>query len=139
MKIIACVDDEYGMMFNNRRQSKDREVINDIMHNIEGVLWISNYSKELFWDSIDDLDKRVVIKVDDGMLDNAKEEEWCFIEDIPLKEYEDNISEIIIYKWNKKYPADKYMEISMKKFKLIDSKEIKGYSHDDILREIYKR
>ena len=50
MKIIVCVDNEYGMMFNNRRQSRDREVIHDIIHNIEGVLWIGEYSKELFVD-----------------------------------------------------------------------------------------
>lgn len=27
MKIIVCIDDKNGMMFNHRRQSKDREEI----------------------------------------------------------------------------------------------------------------
>ena len=31
MKLIICVDDNNGMMFNRRRQSKDREVRHDIL------------------------------------------------------------------------------------------------------------
>ena len=31
MKIIACLDDNNGLLFNNRRQSRDRVVIEDIL------------------------------------------------------------------------------------------------------------
>ena len=137
MKIIVCVDNEYGMMFNNRRQSRDREVIHDIIHNIEGVLWIGEYSKELFVDFLDDADKSVEIRVDNDMLNKAKDEDWCFVEDISLTGHEDYVSEVIMYNWNKLYPADRYMNIDMDKFNMIDSKEIKGFSHDIILRNVY--
>ena len=30
MQIIVCLDTKNGMMFNHRRQSRDREVLNDI-------------------------------------------------------------------------------------------------------------
>ena len=49
MKIIACLDDNNGLLFNNRRQSRDRVVIEDILkdcHNSK--LWINNFSKSLF-------------------------------------------------------------------------------------------
>ena len=44
MKIIACLDDNNGLLFNNRRQSRDRVVIEDILkdcHNSK--LWINNF------------------------------------------------------------------------------------------------
>ena len=31
MKLIAIIDDNYGMMFNNRRQSKDSVLIDRII------------------------------------------------------------------------------------------------------------
>ena len=31
MKIIVCLDDYGGMLFNSRRQSRDRMLIDDIM------------------------------------------------------------------------------------------------------------
>ena len=30
MKVIVCVDDNNGMMFNNRRQSRDEKVIEKV-------------------------------------------------------------------------------------------------------------
>ena len=139
MKVIVCVDKEYGMMFNNRRQSRDREVIHDIIHNIEGVLWIGEYSKELFVDFLECKDNSIEIRVDDDMLNKAKDEEWCFIEDILLTGYEDYVSEVIMYNWNKLYPADRYMDIDMQSYNMIDSKAIKGFSHDVILKNVYMK
>ena len=31
MKIIVCLDDNNGMLFNNRRQSRDKTVVEDII------------------------------------------------------------------------------------------------------------
>ena len=36
MKIIVCLDDNSGMMFNRRRQSRDRVVIDDIIACAQG-------------------------------------------------------------------------------------------------------
>ena len=37
MKIIVCVDDNFGMLFNNRRQSKDQMLLEDMMGKIEKI------------------------------------------------------------------------------------------------------
>ena len=34
MQVILCLDDRNGMMFNHRRQSRDRAVIQDILENL---------------------------------------------------------------------------------------------------------
>lgn len=36
MIVILCLDDKKGMMFNNRRQSKDKFVIQDILKLVDG-------------------------------------------------------------------------------------------------------
>ena len=49
MIAIVCFDENNGMFFNERRQSKDRYVIRDIVHMVENnTLYINEYSKELF-------------------------------------------------------------------------------------------
>ena len=52
MKVIVCVDDNNGMMFNNRRQSRDRILIEDVVKNVVGGnLLMAPYSAPLFKDS----------------------------------------------------------------------------------------
>ena len=36
MTVILCLDDRCGMAFNNRRQSRDKAVINDILTHLNG-------------------------------------------------------------------------------------------------------
>ena len=49
MKIILCIDERRGMMFNQRRQSRDRVLIDDMLAYIgDETLCISPYSSSLF-------------------------------------------------------------------------------------------
>lgn len=49
MKVISIVDDNYGIMFNNRRVSKDSVLNKHIIKMLDGrKLWLSLYSKQLF-------------------------------------------------------------------------------------------
>ena len=44
MIAIVCLDENNGMFFNERRQSKDRYVIRDIVHMVENnTLYIKEY------------------------------------------------------------------------------------------------
>ena len=131
MKVIACVDDNFGMIFNERRTSRDREVIKDIMNNLDGKLWIRGFSEELF---VDYMDK---VMVDDNLFGKIGNEDICFIEDVTLSGMENDISEVILYKWNKKYPQDLGLELDLNYYELKESVDIQGYSHDVITRENY--
>lgn len=49
MKVISIVDDDYGIMFNNRRVSKDSVLNEHIIKMLDGgKLWLSLYSKQIF-------------------------------------------------------------------------------------------
>lgn len=134
MKVIVCVDDKDGMMFANRRQSRDRELIKDVLAMCEkSKLWITPYSLSLFEGEED----KVV--VDEQMLDKAENEDYCFVETKELANYEDNIQQLIVYHWNRVYPSDQYFDIEYQLWNLIETEEIKGYSHEKITREVYER
>ena len=133
MKLIFCIDDKKGMMFFGKRQSQDsvlREWI--INHTADSKLWMSAYSARQFSDQSG-------YTVDDNYVVNASTGDYCFIED---KGYSlDNVSEIILCKWNRKYQADKVFDIDLKAngFKKVSSEDIKGSSHDKITIETYKK
>lgn len=133
MKLIFCIDDKKGMMFFGKRQSQDsvlREWI--INHTSVNKLWMSTYSAKQFSDQTNYV-------VDDNYTTNAMVGDFCFIED---KGYSlDNVSEIILCKWNRKYQADKVFDIDLKAngFKKVSSEDIKGSSHDKITIETYKK
>ena len=40
LKVIVALDDNLGMMFNHRRQSRDRILISDIAEMVEGKKYI---------------------------------------------------------------------------------------------------
>lgn len=49
MTVIVCLDNANGMMFNHRRQSRDANVVKDILKTINGAsLLIAPYSESLF-------------------------------------------------------------------------------------------
>ena len=91
MIAIVCVDDNRGMMFNNRRQSKDAALIKKVMEITKGkTLWIGSYSFTLFHDSDN-------IIVDDKFLSKASVGEYCFIETEDLMPYEGKFESIIVH------------------------------------------
>lgn len=132
MIVILCLDDKKGMMFNNRRQSKDKFVIQDILKLVDGKkLFISSYSESLF----QGLESNLII--DDNFLNNVAKEDYCFVENNNLKDFSEKIEKIIVYKWNRIYPSDLKLEIPIQDWNLIDSFEFSGNSHDKITREVY--
>lgn len=133
MKLIFCVDDKMGLMFFGKRQSQDKVLREWIINHTQGSkLWMSSYSAKQF-------EGEGSIQVDEDYMTQAGEGDYCFVED---KAYSsDSVEEIILCKWNRKYPGDKFFDIDLKAsdFKKIDSRDIVGSSHDKITIETYKR
>lgn len=137
MKVIICVDDNNGMMFNNRRQSRDRILIDNVVQNVVGGnLLMAPYSEPLFKDS--DIDS---FFLSEDILEEAAPEDFCFIENKALLPYSDRIDELIIYRWNRVYPADMYLDIQPEalSLKLVSTTEFAGSSHEKITKELYKK
>jgi len=134
MKIILCVDDNYGMMFNNRRQSRDRVVIQKIIDLAENsTLWINEYSSSLFEKGCKNL------IVDNEFLSKAKTGDYCFIENCSITPYKDRIEEIVIFYWNREYPADMSFDFDLTGWECAESSEFPGHSHEKITMEVLRK
>lgn len=137
MIVIACVDDRKGMMFNRRRQSRDAKVCRDILRESMGKkLYVSQYSGSLF-EKTDDVE----VTVCDDMLSQAGEDDFCFIENTDIGASEKDITKVILYHWNRHYPADRYfpLVLSEKEWELVKQEEFAGSSHEKITKEEYRR
>ena len=132
MIIAVCVDDRMGMLFNHRRQSRDKFLIDDLMSITERV-HINSFSEELFGDYSD----RILI--DEDFLENASEDDVCFVENIDLEPYSDKINKVILYLWNRHYPSTLKFKVDLSDYNFIESTEFEGNSHEKITREVYSK
>lgn len=132
MIILICLDDKNGMMFHNRRQSQDRG-LRAHMREIVGdaVIYMNAYSKKLYQEFPDAL-------VYEDFLFRARKGEYCLVEDQKLSPVEEKIGKIIVFRWNKIYPADMRLDLSLDQWKLESLRELEGSSHK-ILQETYIR
>ena len=50
-------------------------------------------------------------------------------------------SQIVIYRWNKEYPADRFFDVNLSAegFRFYRKTDFPGTSHNDIDREVYVR
>ncbi|MDO5338122.1 MAG: ribonuclease Z [Eubacteriales bacterium] len=128
MTAIICLDDNNGLLFNERRQSRDRAVAEDILGTCEGNIWMDTYSAGLFPKE----EERICCA--DDFLDRVREG-CCFVEkQLPRTE---RIDKLLVYRWNRIYPADVFFE--MEGWKLESSREFQGNSHEKITVESYTR
>lgn len=137
MILCVAVDDKMGMTFNRRRQSKDALLRKKLLEISKGHrLYMNNYSAKQF-ENVSDYN----IVVDDEMLDKACDDDFCFVEDLPLKGYEQLINKIFIFRWNRLYPADMFFDISLDDNNwILDSAiEFEGNSHKNITMEEWIR
>ena len=136
MTIIVCISESGGMMFNKRRQSRDRILTEDMLSLVgDRALYITEFSKKLFEES----KKSPIIHCDP--LSVAKGSDFVFIESLPLKEHVASIDKMIIYHWNRSYPSDFYLDTPPMEngFSLKSSYEFEGSSHERITREVWEK
>lgn len=134
MYIVVCLDTMGGILFNNRRQSRDSVIVNDVVNMAGEKLYMSAYSKKLF----KDFDG---ITVGEEFPFTYDEGAYCFAEcEIP-EEAVDKAEGFVVYRWNKLYPQDVSFNISLdsKGFKLESTEDLVGTSHDKITKEIWKK
>lgn len=135
MIVFVAVDNNNGLMFNARRQSQDRILRKNILEDCENCrLWMNSYSGALFDDS-----GNVDLIIDDDFLEKAKDEDMCYVETDDLHGYEEQISKIIMYRWNRDYPADLYFKIDLMNgnWDMISTCDFEGSSHKVITKEVW--
>ena len=135
MYVIVAVDDNNGMMFNKRRQSKD-SVLNQRILDItrEHKLFMNSYTYKMF----ETLENESIV-VSEDFLQQAEVSDYCFVENVALSEYSDQIEQLIIYRWNRSYPSDQKFDLDINDWNIKSTFEFKGSSHEKITEKIYSR
>lgn len=133
MKLIVCLDDRNGMLFAGRRQSSDRNLTERICTLVkESKIWVDSDSAPLFQCAEN-------ICVDKNFLQTAQAGEYCFVEKAVPANCVVNAEEIIVFRWNRHYPADTYFPTELLQLrKLTSRKDFPGFSHDMITMEVYR-
>ncbi len=134
MKLIVCVDDNAGMLFGGRRQSKDRFLREDMLRLTQGsTLWMDEYSFRQFAETAEN------VCVDENCLSKAGPMDFCFVEKADILPYADYVTGVILYRWNRVYPSDTKFPIELfsRKWSLMSQEDFPGFSHDTITREVY--
>lgn len=123
------------MMFNNRRQSKDRILSEHILKIVDNKkIWMNNYSKSAF-----EGQESLSITVDDNFIEKIDKNEYCFVENIDVNTIINKVDKIILYNWNRHYPADRYFNINLEEWVVESENEFQGSSHEKISEKIYVR
>lgn len=135
MTVIFCLDENKGMLFNNRRLSRDAMVFEDIKTYLTGTLKINSFSEKLVAVS------GVNYELFKNFVTNPDSESFYYIENISVKENLDKIDRIIVYWWNRKYPSDVKLDFDPfeRGFKSTSIVDFKGRSHEKITREIFEK
>ena len=134
MRLIVCLDDENGIAFNHRRQSRDRVMIEDLLLYV-GLerLCITPKTAALFPATTPEM------SITEAPFEDAGDQDTVFCELIDPAPYVDRFDEIVIYRWNQTYPADVYFTVPMEGFACTETTEFPGYSHEIITREVWKK
>lgn len=134
--VAVCVDDQNGMGFGGRRQSRDRVLISDFLQECssENSICIGEYSRALF-------ENYPQVEVLENPLGQCPDGGACFSELQLLSPFAEEIETLILYRWNRLYPADLYFDLQLEKngFCLTATCDFAGSSHDKITKEIYRR
>lgn len=134
MIVAVCVEDQGGMCFGGRRVSRDRKQQEDLLALCApGKLWVAPFSVKL----LDWAAERVT--ADPEYLEKAGAGEICFVEADALSGVLERIEGVILYRWNRAYPADQKLDLNLTEFLLTEQVEFPGTSHERITREIYRK
>ncbi len=135
MILIAAVDRRGGLLFNHRRQSQDSVLREKILEQSRGSrLWMNAYSAKQFSDTEE-------ILVDEDFLKKAGPGEYCFAEDQSCAPVLDRIEAVILFCWNRDYPADFFFDLDLRDgmWTLSGTERFAGSSHEEITKEVYQR
>lgn len=130
MTIYVCLDDRNGMLFNKRRQSRDAKVLEDIRSSIPEHLTIDPFSEKL----IREAEIPYVLAPE-----SLPEDAHFFLEARTASELLPGASTLVIYRWNRHYPADVRFDGDLTGFTLRETCEFPGKSHETITKEVYTR
>jgi len=148
MKLIICIDDRGGYSFNHRRVSFDRIQISHMFQKVKeakGTLFYNRYTeKNIYRDEINaaaEAGKEYEFRMETGaeFLKKACEADgYAFVENVALKGYYSELTEVMLYRFNRTYPFDlQFPEKILEGFILVEEEEFEGSSHEQMNYQRY--
>ena len=129
MILAVCVEERMGISFMGKRLSKDRVVREKLLALSGGRLRMSVYSGKQFGTGV---------YAGADYLSGAAEDDWVFAENDEYLACADRIGQIVLFKWNRAYPADVYFSFPGD-WALVSAEDFPGNSHETITMEVYRR
>ncbi|MDD6691728.1 MAG: ribonuclease Z [Lachnospiraceae bacterium] len=136
MYVILFVDNRYGMLFNHRRLSRDRGLMQKVAVLTQGaLLWTDAFSAPLFPERPENL------RISENFLEEAGEGAFCLDEDRPLLPYGEKIERLYLFCWNRDYPSDVKLDFLPWEHGLVpvSEEEFAGSSHEKITLQLWER
>ena len=145
---IVCLDQEDGLLFNGRRQSRDRVVTEKILSMTEGkpVCVAEDLVGKLTEPARKDAEQVESAQEELEREEAAQKEPWqqpgeaafCLIEEAVNLENE-MIDEWIVFRWKRVYPADVFLKFPADDWEKELIETFTGYSHEEIDLERYRK
>ena len=130
MKIVAlCIDKENGMLFYDKRQSSDREV-RKMICSMTDKIYVDEYTALQF---VEPYLKEQLVVVEHP---EAIKKGLAFIERSEIPEDADMI---VIFKWDKKYPATTLFNFRLDGYRKVRKKKFRGFAHEKIEMSVYEK
>lgn len=166
---IVCLDQEDGLLFNGRRQSRDRVVTEKILSMTKGkTLWMSAYSRRIFPEDapvcvaeelvgkLAEPVRKAAEQVESAQEESAQEElereetaqkePWQQPDEATFCLIEEavdleneTIDEWIVFRWKRVYPADVFLKFPADDWEKELIETFAGYSHEEIDLERYRK
>lgn len=130
MKTIAlCIDKGNGRLFYGKRTSSDREVRKRLL-DMTDVLYVDSYTAAQF---TEDYGKEKLRVVDDpaGIAEGTA---FIELQDIPR-----DADRIVIFNWNRKYPADRFLDFRFSGWRKVKKEDFEGYAHPKVTMDVWER
>ena len=127
MTLYICLDNKNGLRFNRRRQSRDAVLLEDIRSQLTGSLLVDPFSEKLIREA----------GIPYVLPPETAEDFFC--EDVPGEALLEQCKKVVLYRWNRHYPADVRWDPDLEErgFSLTETMEFPGKSHEKITREVY--
>ncbi len=134
MTLILCADDRNGLLFHNRRLSRDSVLCDRILELCgDKPLWMNSYSASIFPQN------RPNIRISEKFREDAQNGEFCFVENAEITQALLRTKTLVIFRWNRSYPSDvKLPESLLQGRKPVSTLEFAGSSHPVITQEVYE-
>ena len=134
MKVIICIDERGGVRFHDRRVSQDVAQRRDVIarYGKDGLL-MRKETAALYAGETD------ALHVVDDWEQGLGQDGWWVCEDTAFLRWEEQLEEVILYRWNRRYPSDEVLRLclSLPLWRCVAVYDLPGKSHARIDVEHY--